>query len=119
MLEEFEIRYRDEIVKLVHDIEEMENKKDRKKELLEDMHHKLKCEIENVTRELKLNQREVDKLEYEGEENEKDMKSSKDQIQKEISEHAKLSEEVIELRRIVDDYTKLRGEKRDKMKTLQ
>jgi chromosome segregation ATPase len=56
----------------------MEDKKDRKKELLEDMHHKLRNEIELVTRELKHNQREVDKLEYEGEENEKDMKSSKD-----------------------------------------
>jgi len=56
----------------------MEDKKDRKKELLEDMHMKLKSEIEIVTRELKLNQREVDKLEYEGEENEKDMKNSKD-----------------------------------------
>ncbi len=56
----------------------MEDKKDRKKEILEDMHLKLRQEIELVTRELKLNQREVDKLEYEGEENEKDMKSSKE-----------------------------------------
>jgi len=63
---------------LASEIEEMEDKKDRKKELLEDMHHKLRNEIELVTRELKHNQREVDKLEYEGEENEKDMKSSKD-----------------------------------------
>jgi len=33
----------------------MESKKDRKKELLEDMHAKLKNEIEMVTRELKIN----------------------------------------------------------------
>lgn len=97
----------------------MESKKDRKKELLEDMHLKLKNEIELVTRELKINQREVDKLEYEGEENEKDMKSSRDQINKEIHEQGKLVEEMEELRRLVDDYSKLRTEKRDRMKTLQ
>lgn len=97
----------------------MESKKDRKKELLEDMHLKLKNEIEIVTRELKINQREVDKLEYEGEENEKDMKSSRDQINKEIHEQGKLVEEMEELRRMVDDYSKLRTEKRDRMKTLQ
>jgi hypothetical protein len=75
---DFERKYREEVEHLASEIEEMENKKDRKKELLEDMHHKLRNEIELVTRELKHNQREVDKLEYEGEENEKDMKSSKD-----------------------------------------
>jgi len=104
---------------LAHEIEEMESKKDRKKELLEDMHGKLKNEIEMVTRELKINQREVDKLEYEGEENEKDMKSSKEQIAKEIHEQSKIVEEIEELRRLVEDYSKLRAEKRDRMKTLQ
>ena len=37
------------------DIQEMESRKDRKKELLEDMHLKLKAEIETVMRELKGN----------------------------------------------------------------
>ena len=83
------------------------------------MHHKLRNEIELVTRELKHNQREVDKLEYEGEENEKDMKSSKDQIAKEVHEQVKLGEETEELKRIVEDYSKLRAEKRERMKTLQ
>jgi hypothetical protein len=104
---------------LTFEIHEMESKKDKKKELLEDMHLKLKNEIELVTRELKINQREVDKLEYEGEENEKDMKSSREQISKEIHEQGKLVEEIEELRRLVEDYTKLRTEKREKMKTLQ
>ena len=118
-LNDFEDKYRDEVEHLAHEIEDMESKKDRKKELLEDMLQKLKNEIEIVTRELKLNQREVDKLEYEGEENEKDMKSSKEQIQKEIHEQVKITEEIEELRRIVEDYSKLRSEKRDRMKTLQ
>jgi|LauGreDrversion4_2_1035121.scaffolds.fasta_scaffold83157_3 hypothetical protein len=52
---EFETRYRDETVGLAGDIQEMESRKDRKKELLEDMHGKLKAEIENVMRELKNN----------------------------------------------------------------
>ena len=86
MLNDFENKYRDEVDQLALEIEEMESKKDRKKELLEDMHLRLKTEIEVVTRELKVNQREVDKLEYEGEENEKDMKSSKEQISKEVHE---------------------------------
>ena len=118
MLGEFEAKYRDETLHLATEIEDMEDKKDRKKELLDDMHQKLKLEIEQVTRELKVNQREVDKLEYEGEENETDMKSSKDQINKERHENGKMVEEIDELKRLVDDYTKLRTEKRDKMKSL-
>ena len=42
------------------------------------MHMKLRSEIDSVTKELKSHQREVDKLEYEGEENEKDLRSSRD-----------------------------------------
>lgn len=41
------------------------------------MNHKLQVELERVGKELKIQQRENDRLEYEGEENEKDMKSSK------------------------------------------
>lgn len=106
-------------MKLAMDIQEMESRKDRKKELLEDMHFKLKAEIETVMRELKGNQRDVDKLEYEGEENEKDMKSSRDQMAKEVAEHAKLLEEIGELRQLVEDFTRLRSEKRERMKGLQ
>jgi len=58
----------------------------------------------------------VDKLEYEGEENEKDMKSSKEQIAKEVHEQSKLTEETEQLREMVEDYTKLRSEKREKLK---
>jgi hypothetical protein len=54
-LNDFENKYRDEVEHLAHEIEDMESKKDRKKELLEDMHMKLKNEIEMVTRELKIN----------------------------------------------------------------
>jgi predicted nucleic acid-binding Zn-ribbon protein len=54
-LNDFEDKYRDEVEHLAHEIEDMESKKDRKKELLEDMLQKLKNEIEMVTRELKLN----------------------------------------------------------------
>lgn len=55
MLGEFEAKYRDETLHLATEIEDMEDKKDRKKELLDDMHQKLKLEIEQVTRELKVN----------------------------------------------------------------
>jgi len=41
-------------VRLTEEISEMEEKKDRKKELLEDMHLKLKNEIDYVTHELKV-----------------------------------------------------------------
>lgn len=40
------------------------------------MDYKLRMEIDRVGKELKIHQREVDRLEYEGEENDKDMKSS-------------------------------------------
>lgn len=42
------------------------------------MQAKLKNEIERVGKDLKIHQREADKLEYEGEENEKDLKCSKE-----------------------------------------
>ena len=54
----------------------MEAKKGRQKEVFEEMDYKLRAEIDRVGKELKLSQREVDRLEYEGEENDKDMKSS-------------------------------------------
>ena len=47
------------------------------------------------------------------------MKSSKEQIAKEVHEQVKIVEEIEELRRIVEDYSKLRSEKRERMKTLQ
>ena len=119
MLQEFERKYREDSERLRGEIEDLEGKKDRKKELLEEMHAKLKNEIERVTKDLKINQREVDRLEYEGEENEKDLKSSKEQIGKEVAERDKLGEEQEELRRLVEDYTRLKGDKRDRMKVLQ
>ena len=63
-----------------------------------------------------MQQRETDRLEYEGEENEKDMKSSKKQIKKEIDERERLVEESSDLRKLVDDYVQLKRDKRDKMK---
>jgi predicted nucleic acid-binding Zn-ribbon protein len=116
---DFEGKYREEIVSLQQEIQDFESKKDRKKELLEDMHVKLRNEIELVTRELKTHQREVDKLEYEGEENEKDLRSSKDQLSKEVLEQRKFSEEHESLRGLTEEYSRLRLEKRDKMKQLQ
>ena len=38
---------------------------------------------------------------------------------KEVAEHAKLLEEIGELRQMVEDFSKLRSEKRDRMKGLQ
>ncbi|CDW78995.1 structural maintenance of chromosomes protein 2-1-like [Stylonychia lemnae] len=118
-LGEFEQKYRDENERLRNEIIQMESKKDQKKELLEGMLQNLKNEIERITRDLKINQREVDKLEYEGEENEKDMKSSKDQILKECAEKEKLLIEQEDLKKVIDDYTKLKNDKREKMKQLQ
>lgn len=97
----------------------MESKKDMKKELLEDMHEKLKIEIERVASDLKINQREVDKLEYEGEVNDKDMKSSKDQILKECQEKEKLSRELEELKGRIEELTQYKIDKRERMKNLQ
>ena len=74
-------------------------KKDKKKELFEEMYEKLKVEIERLTGELKRNQREVDKLEYEGEECEKDLKSSREQIDREAADRERLDEEMVELKR--------------------
>ncbi|TNV87762.1 hypothetical protein FGO68_gene16265 [Halteria grandinella] len=116
---DFEGKYRDEIVTLTHEIADFETKKDRKKELLDDMHTKLRMEIESVTKELKSHQREVDKLEYEGEENEKDLRSSREQLAKEQAEQRKFSEELESLRSLTEEYARLRLEKRDKMKQLQ
>ena len=56
------------------------------------MLQKLKEEIERVSKDLKTQQREADKLEYEGEENEKDLKRSKEQIEVEIIEKEKLQD---------------------------
>ena len=73
---------------------------------------------ERVGKELKLSQREADRLEYEGEENEKDMKSSKKQIKKEIEERERLVAESADLRKNVEDYANLKRDKREKMKQL-
>ena len=58
------------------------------------MDYKLRAEIDRVGKELKLSQREVDRLEYEGEENDKDMKSSHKQIAKEQEESERLTDEI-------------------------
>jgi len=54
----------------------------------------LRAEIDRIGKELKLSQREVDRLEYEGEENDKDMKSSHKQIAKELDESERLTDEI-------------------------
>lgn len=82
------------------------------------MDQKLRIELERVGKELKLSQREADRLEYEGEENEKDMKSSKKQIKKEIEERERLVAESADLRKNVEDYANLKRDKREKMKQL-
>ena len=71
------MRYDDDMKRLRIEFHDLEQKKGKKKEILEDMNHKLQIELERVGKELKMQQRETDRLEYEGEENEKDMKSSK------------------------------------------
>ena len=47
------------------------------------------------------------------------MKSSKKQIKKETEERERHIEESKELRRLAEDYAKLKLEKREKMKKLQ
>lgn len=47
------------------------------------------------------------------------MKSSKKQINKEINERERLIEETVDLRKLADDYAKLKQEKRERMKVLQ
>ena len=44
------------------------------------------------------------------------MKSSKKQIKKEIEERERMVEESTDLRKLADDYAKLKVEKREKMK---
>lgn len=85
-------------------MKELDSKKDQKKDLLEGMHEKLRNEIERVAKDRKVYQREVDKLEYELEENEKDLKNSKDQIGKEKTEREKLSAEHSKHKSDVDAY---------------
>ena len=46
------------------------------------------------------------------------MKSSKKQINKEINERERLIEETVDLRKLADDYAKLKQEKRERMKVL-
>lgn len=112
-------RYDSEMIRLKQEVDELEQRKGKKKEILEEMDHKLRVELERVGKELKQSQREVDRLEYEGEENEKDMKSSKKQIKKEIEERERMVDESGELRKLVEDYANLKREKREKMKQLQ
>ena len=47
------------------------------------------------------------------------MKSSKKQIKKEIEERERMVEESTDLRKLADDYARLKLEKREKMKKLQ
>ena len=76
-LEDDKVRYDQEQQRVRHEIHELEQKKGKQKDILEEMSSKLKIELDRVSKDLKVQQREVDRLEYEGEENEKDMKSSK------------------------------------------
>ena len=76
--QEFQIKYTNDMKKLNEEIAELEQQVDRQREILEEMLQKLKEEIERVSKDLKTQQREADKLEYEGEENEKDLKRSKE-----------------------------------------
>jgi len=57
------------------------------------MAYKLTGEIDRVHKEFKSQQRDADSLEYQGEEHEKDMRSSKKQIMKEIDERTRLVDE--------------------------
>lgn len=69
-----------ELLKVTERIEELEEKEETQRDVLEDMLEKSKKEVEAVSDKFKHYQSQVHKLEYESEELEKDLKRSKHQI---------------------------------------
>ena len=82
------------------------------------MLQKLKEEIERVQTSQKKYQKEVDKLEFEGEENRKDLENSRNQINIEEKQKKTLLADSAKYREEVDEYQKLKHSKRDKLKQL-
>ena len=71
------IKHENDRERIKCEIEKLENNHEQHREHFEEMLQQLKEDIERVNKDLKLCRQENDKLEYEGEENIKDLNRSK------------------------------------------
>jgi len=85
-LRDFEKKYQGEVEQMETQIEDFKKKRKLEKEVLEEREMQLREEVEKAAQALKSYQKEFDRLEYTGEENEKDLQNSKAQLQKEKEE---------------------------------